>query len=425
MGVAKCQTRKTEASKADRNAQSETSYDCVFLITWLQYFLEINHNSVLIVSQTHFFPDIDPGRDLDIVSNHLKRAVTDLQEMTLRYDQVLKENQRQGKCLSQVTSDLDLRNKRLESLEEEVKEAQEREKQAKCNAEKIEQAVAQQMQDYHQTINDQNVHIIVLQMKLLSSEEESNRLRCKIEKNTRTNQDVTLKLKDLSQKFDNERRQSIRLSERLANQRRSIQEVEDLRSTYLELQLNTQELRMERDQALAELVELKSWTEALMAKYDIVEKNTKRCKENYEQAMAGCSLFYKQIEDLKFQLSIFKRQEQRLKSQNEELNRLLSRLREQRDVYDEARKEAIKERDEARNERDDIFQQYNDALKGRDEALRRHAQDCKEFEERREAADSELRALMEKLALTEEELRRCKVDGVTSPIDIKSFLVRP
>ena len=47
-----------------------------------------------ILNQTNLFlSDLDPQRDLDILSSHLKRAVADLQEMTLRYDQLLKEKQ--------------------------------------------------------------------------------------------------------------------------------------------------------------------------------------------------------------------------------------------------------------------------------------------------------------------------------------------
>ena len=368
-------------------------------------------------------PDIDPVRDLDILSNHLKRAVTDLQEMTLRYEHVLKENQKLGKQLSQETSDLDLCKKQMQCLEKEMVITQERAREAHNNTEKINEKTAVQMQEYQQVINDQKIHIIVLQMKLLSAEEDIKQLRNQTEKRILKNDKNLSRLKELSENFEKERRESIALSEKLANQRRNAQELEKLRNAYVELQKSFQELHVERDQAFTELEELKNWTQALKARYDIVERSKKQGQKSYEQLVTGYSSVQKEVEDLKFQLSVSKRQEINLKKQNEELNLVLRCFQQQRDVHDEARKEAIKERDEAKKGRDEIFKQYHGALKRRDEAIKRHAHDCKEFENRLRAADAELQSLRDQLAITEEELRRSKIDESIA-LDVGSFRVR-
>lgn len=76
------------------------------------------------------FSDLDPQRDLDILSNHLKRAVLDLQEMTLRYDQLLKENQQLSRKLSTLTGDVDFKSKCLQTTEDQAVKAEERAKEA-------------------------------------------------------------------------------------------------------------------------------------------------------------------------------------------------------------------------------------------------------------------------------------------------------
>ena len=353
-----------------------------------------------------FLPDLDPQRDLDILSSHLKRAVADLQEMTLRYDQLLKENQRLSKSLSEVTRDRDLKFKHLQTAEDQVVRADERAREAWHNAGIMEKTANFQKTGYEKAISDKYACLLAM----MSSVEETKQLRKQVEEERRRNEELLCKLQGLSQNFDHERNHSQKLSERLVRQRSSVKSAEDLKDQYRELQFISQKLQMEKDQAISELNELKNWAEALKAHYDIVEKNKQQCQESYDNAVVDCSQFKRKIQDLQFQLALLKRQGSNHKAENDELTRLVKKYQEQRDFYDEERVKAISERDEARRERDEMYQQFSDIQKEKDEAMRKFLLETRNFERRHEIDTAEIRALRERLVQTEKELKTLKIE---------------
>ncbi|XP_078348032.1 uncharacterized protein LOC144633115 isoform X2 [Oculina patagonica] len=357
-----------------------------------------------------YLTDIDPPRDVDILSNHFKRAVSDLQEMTLGYDHLLKENQQLRKSLSKMNSDLDLNSKVLQCLERETRKAEERAREACSNAKAIEETANLQINECQRVMDERHAYVVALLIKLLSTEEEAKELRKQVEEGRKRNEELMCKLKELTQNFDQERRKSLQMSETIALQQNGIRTVQDLTNRYRELQFISQKLQMEKHQAVSELNELKSWAEALKARYDIMEKNKQQCQENYENVVVDCSQFKKQMQELQFQLSVSQRQEEYLKEENTELTRLAKKYQEQRDFYGEERKKAINEREEARKERDEITQRYTDVLKEKDEAVRRFLQESREFECQHESDTAEMQALRERLIRTEEELKFLKME---------------
>ena len=358
----------------------------------------------LITEPTSYPLDIDPNRDLDILSNHLKRAVVDLQEMTLRYDQLLKENKDLRKRLSKVNGDLDLKSKCLQTTEDQAVKAELEAKEARNNAREIEQAARIKVREFEKSMNGRHACLLALLMKLLSSEEEGKQLRKQLEEANRREEELRNKQKRLSQNFNKERKLSQILSEKLSSQISSIQSAEDLLDRYSELQLISQKLKIERDQAISELNELKDWAEALKARYDIVEKNSQEYQESYDNAVVDCSQFRKQIQELQFQLSFSQRQESKVSVQNEELTRKVKKYQEQRDFYADERIKALKERDEAQRERDEMSLQCTDAQKHKDEVLERFLEETREFERRHET-------LREQLVRSEDELWSLKMDN--------------
>ena len=347
---------------------------------------------------------------MDILSNHLKRAVADLQELTLRYDQLLKENQQLSKKLREVNGDLDLNERRLEITEDKAVKAEERAREACNNAAKVEEAANVQKRVYEKATSDSHAYLLALLMKLVSSEEEAKQLRTQVEEGRRKNEELMSKLQYLSDNFEHERCNSMKLSEKLCLQRTSVKTAECLRDRYRELQFTSQKLKMERDQAISELNELKDWAEALKARYDIVEKNSLGYQECYDNAVVDCSQFRKQIQELQFQLSFSQRQESNVRAQNDELTRQIRKYQEQRDLYGEERIKAIKERDQARRERDEMYQQYNDAQKEKDDILKRFLQETREFERQRETDTAEMQALRERLVQAEETMKALQME---------------
>ena len=351
------------------------------------------------------FADLDPQCNMDILSNHLTRAVVDLQDITLRYDQLLKENQQLSKKLRKVTGDLDLNSRRLEITEDKAVKAEERAREACNNAAKAEETANVQKREYEKAMTDRHAYLLALLMKLVSSEEEAKQLRKQVEEGKRRNEELMSKMHQLSESFEHERHNSTELSAKLSLQRTSLKTAEGLRDRYRELQFISQKLKMERDQAISELNELNDWAEALKARHDMVEKNSQEYQESYDNAIVDCSQFRKQTQELQFQLSFSRRQESNVRAQNEELTRRVKKYQEQRDLYGEERIKAIKERDQARRERDEMYQQCSDAQKEKDDVLKRFLLETKEFESRQEAVTAEMQALRERLVQTEETLK--------------------
>ena len=197
----------------------------------------------------------------------------DLQEMTLRYDQLLKENQNLSKRLSKVSGDLDFLSKRLQAVENQAVISEERARKALTSASEIEEAANSQKKRCEKAMSDRHAYLLALMMKLLSSEEEAKQLRKQVEEGRKRIEELMCKLQEWSQNIDKEQRHSLRLSETLSRQRRSIKTIEGLTDRNRELEFISQKLQMEKEQAISELNDLKRWAEALKAHYDIVEKN--------------------------------------------------------------------------------------------------------------------------------------------------------
>ena len=323
---------------------------------------------------------------MDLLSDHLRRAVADLQEVTIRYDQLLKENQQLSKKLAKVNGDLDLKSKLLQITEDQVMKAEERAREAWNNAAKVEEAANLQRRESETSTSDRHACLLALLMKLVSSEEEAKQLRKQLEEANRRNEDLMQnKLRELAKNFNHH---SQELSNTLSRQRNNLKTVEGLKDRNQELEFISQKLQMEKDQATCELNELKDCAEALKVHYDALEKNKQQYQQNYDNVIVNCSQFRKQIQELQLQLSFSQRQESYVRSQNDELTQQVKKYQEQRDLYGEERIKAITERDDARKERDVMYQHCSDARKDKDEALKRFLEETKEFERRHETPDT-------------------------------------
>ena len=327
--------------------------------------------------------------------------------MTLIYQHQLKENQQLNQNLSKMTSDLELKSKCLQYSEREIMKAEEREREARYNAETIKETATFQIKECEKAMSEFNALRFVLLMNLMASEQQ-------VEEGRKKHEELTCKLRELSKSFDKERRQSLMLSETIAAQKDSVRTAEDLTKRNRELQFISQKLQIEKDQAICELNELRRWADALKARYDVMEKNKQQCQETYESVAGDCSLIRKKMTELQLQLSISQRREEYLKEQNAELTCLMKKCQEQRDFYGEETRKAMNEREEARKERDQITQRYSDVLKEKEEAVRRFLQESGEFQCQHELDTTEIRALRERLIRAEEELNILKMEGELS-----------
>lgn len=107
--------------------------------------------------------------DQDILSGHLKRVTDDLRDMTLRYNNILKENEQLRKATQQSARDKNELANRIDVLEMMLAEAE-------AVASKTYSDASYTLMNQYDTIQkDRNVNkdfIIQLQLKLLQSQEK-------------------------------------------------------------------------------------------------------------------------------------------------------------------------------------------------------------------------------------------------------------
>lgn len=109
---------------------------------------------------------------MELLSGQLKRTIDDLQDLALRNQQLLKENQNLGLKLDRASTDLDLKHRRVEVLEKQMNESERGVKEVHNNANRLSECVTQQLRSLQQGLIERNTYIIALQMKLLATEEE-------------------------------------------------------------------------------------------------------------------------------------------------------------------------------------------------------------------------------------------------------------
>ena len=144
-----------------------------------------------------FLPDLVPKRDLDINGNHLNSTGTAQQEMTLRDDHLLKENQQLNQSLSKMSCDL-----HLQCLEREAMNARGKAREVCNNARTIQQTANSQIKECEETMDERNALAVALLMKLLSLEEEAKEMRKQAEEGRKKCEELLCKVQELnSSKF--------------------------------------------------------------------------------------------------------------------------------------------------------------------------------------------------------------------------------
>ena len=270
----------------------------------------------------------------------------DLQEMTLRYDQVLKENGELTKNLKEAALEVEWKQKRVEELERQRENADKLMLKTQGKVQRAEQGSAHQVNSLNRDLCERNTYIIALQMKLLASQESIENFRAKLAEVTTCRDHLSAKLTSIAVDYANQRRESIKLSEELATQKGDIEKAAGMKLRVREMQFATQKLLAERDEAQKELNQLKEWTEALKARYDIVEEERKQTQHSHENVVADCSELRDQINELEIRLMIARREIEDLGKRNTDLEQSAATFREQRDFYAGARKDAVEERDQ-------------------------------------------------------------------------------
>lgn len=350
--------------------------------------------------------------DLDIMSNHLKRTMADLQDMTIRYDEVLKQKEQMEKKLSRTSCDLLEKNRLIDELERRYFDTEAMLMESHSSAKKVVEGAAQHCQLQDREMLERTHFIIALQMKLLTTKEEVDTLREKLEESNKEREDLRNRFAQISKNYDNQRRESIKLTEKLEIQKDNIQRAEEIKVKYRQLQFTNQKLQDEKEDALKELEDLKHWTEALKARYDIVEEDRKQTQETHECTVADFSELRDKADELELKLTISVREKEELRKRCKDYEQTANTYREQRDLFEKTWKETSLEREQFRKERDDLTTRFAEVIQSRDEAIDRQMEYTRQFEQKLKKTTEELDEVKERLYQTEiemEESRKAKL----------------
>ena len=357
------------------------------------------------------------------MSNRLNLTTQGLQEMTLRHDQVLKSNQELSKALQETRYELDDKRNRVERLEKQVIELEAKSLEVQTNAQKAQDVFNQQLSTEKERINENNTFIIALQMRLLDYKEQIDGLEKRNSELKSENDCLKGKLNEVCKHYEDERRQSMRLTERLQTQKSDIERVQETKRKCRELTFQNQKLLKERDDISEELEQLKNWTEALKVRYDIVKQEKDETLESHETVVADCSSLRDQSYQLELTINQAKRREDDLAKLNKDLEQAVRSYKKQRDLCEQARKEAIMERDQAKIERDEYQKRYKEVVNSRDANINRHMEETKKFEELYDESRKELRIVKGRLEEAENS-NRVLLNQVTLVSELSEQVLR-
>lgn len=377
--------------------------------------------SPLMIGRENFFLGSN-GRapDLDIMRNHLVRITTDLQDLTIRYDTVLKENETLEKQLKRTSFELLEKNRLIDELEKRKFDTEALLMESHSSAKKMAEGAALQCQVRNREMVERTHFIIALQMKLLTTKEEVDELKKKLEESSQEKNQLLDRFKQISLNYDNQRRESMKLTEKLEHQKDNIQKAEEMKMKFRQIQFSNQKLKVEKEEAVKELEELKRWTEALKARYDIVEEDRKQTQESHEITVADFSDLRDRADELELRLTISAREINDFKKRCKDLEQTANTYREQRDLYEKAWKDTSAEREQLRKDREDTAAQLTEVIRSRDEAINRQMEYSRQFEGQLKKTTEELRTVRERLYHTElemEDLRKAKLQRNPSDVD--------
>lgn len=218
--------------------------------------------------------------DVELLSGQLKRTIDDLQDLALRNQQLLKENQNLGMKLDQASTDLDLKHRRVEALERQKSDSDRGVLEAHTNANRLSECMAQQLRVVQQGLFERNTYIIALQMKLLATEEEIKELKRGKEDLIAKNEILVAKWQELSKNYNQERRESMKLNAKL-QQMGNLQKPGEFERKYREFKQINQKMMVERGESLCDLEDLKDWSEALKLRFDQIELENQQVAKKF------------------------------------------------------------------------------------------------------------------------------------------------
>ena len=347
--------------------------------------------------------------DVDILSNYSKILTEKLQDLTLHHDQVLKDNRDLRKKLEEALLEQDRKQRRIDSLEKQVLDTEDAlVNEARSSANKTGESLLQRFEEV-QRDGRTNQFIIQLQMKLLTAHEENETLRHQMGEVRARRDELYQQLSKVNVDYAFERKETTKLSQQLRSQSAEMKTCESLKKKLRELQFESAKLQCELQEKENDLTEVKRWTEALKAQFDLVESEKEEILKNQEVVDGECSRQRDEISDLKIKLNHKERTMVELKRNCKEAEESLKIYREERDFYSKSMTDTSLELEQTRREAEEAAQRHKKTLEAKDLSLRQQTEYLRQFEKKYDQAKEELASVKTNLnqeRADNEELRK-------------------
>ena len=328
--------------------------------------------------------------DVDILSNYSKILTEKLQDLTLHHDQVLKDNHELRKKLEEALLEQNRKQRRIDSLEKEVLDIEDAlANEARSSANKAGENLLQRFGEVERE-GRTNQFIIQLQMKLLTAHEENETLRHQMEEVSARRDELYQQLSKVNVDYAFERKETIKLSQQLQSQSAEMKTCESLKKKLREAQFESAKLQCELQEKENDLTEVKRWTEALKARFDLVEAEKEEILKNQEVVDGECSRQRDEISELKIKLNHNERAMEELKRNCEEAEESSKIYREERDFYSKSMTDTSLELEQMRKEADETAQRSKKTLECKELSLRQQTEYLRQFEKKYDHAKEEL-----------------------------------
>lgn len=357
---------------------------------------------------------------MDILSNFSRRLSEDLQELTLRYDQKIKENNELRKKLEDALSEQTRMQRKIESLEKHVSDTEEALiSEAHSSASKVSESLLKRF-EVVQREGRTNQFIIQLQMKLLAAHEENETLRQQVEDVKASNNELVKQLSKINVDYAVKKKETTKLSQQLKSQSAEMKSCESTKQKLREVQFQNAKLRcelQEKENEVLELIEVKRWTEALKVRFDLIVAEKKQVLENQAIVDSKCASQRDEIAELKMKLNHKERDFEELSRSLKEVEDNSRIYREERDFYCKSMKDTTLELEQARKEREETDQRHKKVLESKELNIRQQAEYGQQFETKYEEAKKVLANV--KLTLKQEREENEELRKKLSSVEVE------
>ena len=181
---------------------------------------------------------------------------------------------------------------------------------------------------------------------------------------------------------DLEKQNSIKLSEELQTQNGKIREVEEMVRKNRELQFKVNKVTCDRDDAQKELRELKKWTEALKARFDMVNDAKVSSIENQGQLQNSFSKLRNEMFKIEKQLIEVKREKEVLQQSCKQLEHTANSHRKQKKLLQDQLSQEMMTRNRIQTEKDELERCYNSTVEANEQTIKKQTELLNQNEER-------------------------------------------